>query len=494
MRAGAPAALIPDNADRLLEDLIESALKEGAAYAEATILHQRSQSLQARKTDLSPAGEASSSGIALRVWSGSGWGFSATSRLNALRPAAMASSAVSMAKAVGMSSPGQFVRERRVATSESWTTPGASDPFAVPFREKKEFLLGLTRPPLDHPQIAFSVANLFQVKRESQYRNSIGGATKQTSYICYPNFAVTAFDKQKRTIDSRSSFLEAGGYGWEITSGHDFKSELDTAVQEVLKTQAAEPVNDGRAALVIDASALWHIVYETIAHHLDPRNALGLDGRHPADRWITPDLIGRADIGSSSLTVGFDSSLARGLATSGWDDAGMPAASGVLIENGIIQNMPGAEDSTLPGTPPEYLHARMSGWNTPPAFAMPNIVLRSTSEKRLDDLIADSTSGYLVKGRGQVLINSAHTMFRYRPQLAWRIEGGRVGAMVRDLEIETSVEQFWQALVDVGAESGRLTAGDLFPQNRNALWDSPFSISAPPARFSELPIFRTQRG
>lgn len=471
-----------------LEDAIDSAMDQGAEYAEILYREDTTETLQLRKDRMHQASNGFHTGMTLRVFHNGAWGSASVSAWNAHSPVSLATSALRSAATLSKIRTQHLDLETRLSGgSHEWSTPIETDPFSISHAEKRDFLLSLTDKATKIQQIPFAVANLFLVRRRSEYLNSLSASARQTFYYTYPNFAVTAFHQKKRRMDSRSSEREAQAAGWEITRA-SFDSGLETAMQEVLKLQAADPVQEQHYDMVVHPTLLWDLLFTTLLPHLDPSRLLGIDGARPGDRWLKPEDLGQKRVGSPLLNLHADSSLEGGLASCGWDDSGRAAPSAQLLRNGIPQMIPASDTLPVRGDIATLPFSRSAQWNAPAEAAMPNIVMEP-GEQSLDDLITSVDTGLLVKGRGSVLMNPAKTLFRVRPQMAWMIRGGKKAEVVRGVEIETSVEQFWNALDALGGSNEVMTAGDLFPSRALPIWSVPFSISVPPALFRSIPIY-----
>jgi len=471
-----------------LEDAVNSAIDQGAEYAEILFREDATETLQLRKDRMYQASDGFHSGMTMRVFRNGAWGSASVSEWNPGNPSALAASALRSSRIIGGIRRQELDLSNRVSDGKhEWSTPINRDPFAVSFEEKHDFLLSLTEKATKIQQIPFAVANLFLVRRRSEFINSLGAGVHQTFHYTYPNFAVTAFHQKKRRMDSRSSEREAQAAGWEVT-GESFDSALETAMQEVLQLQTAEAVTEQRYDLVVHPTLLWDLLFTTLLPHLDPSRLLGLDGARPGDRWLKPEDLGHKRIGSPLLNLRTNSSLARGLASCGWDDSGRAATDVQLLRDGIPQMIPASDTLPIPGTISTIPFSRSAQWNAPADAAMPNIVMDS-GEQSLAGLVSSVDTGLLVKGRGTVVLNPAKTLFRVRPQMAWMIRGGKIAEVVRGVEIETSVEQFWNALDVLGGSNEAVTSGDLFPSRALPIWSVPFSVSAPPALFRDIPIY-----
>ncbi|MDT8324087.1 MAG: TldD/PmbA family protein [Bacteroidota bacterium] len=478
--------------DDWLAEAVAAARKRGAAYAEVLWRDERRASIQLRKEEVHALSDSSERGIVLRVFKDGAWGAAAVAASEGAAPGELASRACAAAEALSRFSKSEFdPGTRAVAGTYRWENEVLRNPFDVPETEKIEFLRSLTARALKIVQIPFAVANLFTQQTDSVLLTSRGADIRQRQVVTYPNFAVTAFHQKLRRMDNRSSSFEALAAGWEVTE-RNFTSDLETAMQEVLQIQTAEPVTAGTYRLVVHPSVLWDILFDTLLPHLDARRVLGLDGGRPGDRWIAPADIGHRRIGSPLLQLAADMTLPAGLATAGWDDSGRPATRMALVEDGVLRRLPA--DDTLGGLDAavRFPVTRTAQWSSAAGPAMPNIVMAEGGDGVLTDLIAGVDSGLFIKGRGSIVTNPQRTLFRVKPQMAWMIRNGEIAEVVRGVEVETSVEQFWNALVAVGSGRETMTAGELFPGRTDALWTAPFSVSAPPALFADIPVYPAQ--
>ncbi len=499
--------------DDWLQAAIDEASQLGAGHAEALYLAQRRQSTQIRKEDVYSITDSDEAGITLRVRFGSFIGTASVPSAQRGSPKDLARRAVESARLQG----GLLKQDERLKASELfgrldtlprvpldvirdvWQPEGVEDPFLTDLGERIDFLKNLNRTALKITQIPYAVSNQFLNRRRSIFVDSLGNRKEQEQFATYVNFAVTAFHQQKRRMDTRTSEREAQATGWAGATAN-MQSELETAMQEVLRTQQADPVTPDTYDLVIHPTMLWNLFLETLLPHFDARQLLRLDGRSSGERWITLSNLGERPLRSEALVLNWDTVLPGGLASCRWDDTGKRTSSFIpfLDRTGIVQNIPVSPDLVAYDQSyslgfPGFDFSRASAWHTPATMAMPNMVLQGGRDgKNLDDLIAGVDNGIFVKGRGTVLTNPAKSLFRVRPQAAWAIRGGKIAEMLRDVEIETSTAQFWNALEEAGRKEDTFLGGELFPQRAYPLWDTPFSIATPPALFRRIPVYRTE--
>jgi TldD protein len=490
-------ASIPENPQKLLDSLIDSALTHGADYADARYVLLNSQTLQSRKDIFFTATDNETAGIALRVYKNGNWGMSATSQFDKFDNTALAKKACSLAEANGLVKQIPLNMEGRLTTSlDPWKSSYKTDPFTVELNEKVDFLVGLSAPPMQKEGIVYSVANLFTSKKRVLYRNSLGGSADQTYIVTYPNFGLTAYYQSKGRVDSRNSDIEPVQAGWEITSDYDFKNDLERTINQVLeKNNLAKNVVPESYDIVVTSSHLWKLLYDTLAPHLDPYTVTGLDGDSPQNAMFKRDDFGTKNFSNSLLNLDFDNRMPRGLATTAVDDAGMTDNNGTIIRNGVLTALPGSDELRGSELNLQGNSTRAESWDQQPKFAMPNLFMHPANEDiSAQDLVKDVKKGILVSGRSQTILTSDRKSFRTSGQLGWLIENGKVKNMIREFVYEGNTEYFWNMLDAIGGKETVTIGGDMFPQNNSPIWQSPFSIAVPSARFTNINVFSTAGG
>jgi TldD protein len=484
--------LSPDRADALLRALVDEAVRAGATYADARFTSSRQQSMQVRKDVPYSALDSRSQGIAIRVYKDGNWGFAASADAETADPRALAATACLLASEAGALATVPFSREGRLTgKAVTWSAPFEIDPFSLPVKEKADFLISLLQPAAKNSKVAYTVANLFQMKRETRFFSSLDASVTQTFMTVYPNFAVTAFDGSRRRIDSRSGSTEPAAGGYELLSKHPFDTEIWKTADEAMEMQQAAALTAGDYDLILDPSFFWRILYDTLLPHLDPVVIHGMSGDVPSTPLVPPAGIGSAVVASDLLSLSFDNTLARGLASCGWDDAGRPSSAGTLVKNGIVTGLPYSEEFAASGASSAG-STRAPGWSSAPRFAMPNIVATpAEGGKSLEEMIANTERGILFSGKGQTQHTVNRRWFRASPQAAWLVVNGKRAGMVRDFAIDSALHYFWTMLSEIGGPQDLRSGGDLFPQAANPAWDMPFSVAVPPARFSRIALVST---
>ncbi len=496
-----PRASVGLAEDRLLDDLVDAAISQGATYADARYVVTSHRSIQARKDRIHSAIDGSDAGIALRVHRDGGWGQAASSDLFSVQPRTLAAEALSAAAITARIAPMAYSPEQRAAgVTDTWATPLARDPFDVPVAEISDVLLAITRRGLSAPRIEYAVANMFARRREQRFVSSLEARLTQRHTSVWANAAVTAFDQKTGQIDTRTSRFEPRSSGWEHVTTYPFLDEIDRATAEVLEMQQARALTPMRYDLLMHPSHHWHVVHRLLAPHLDMASVQASDGLNPQHRLLTTRDINGAAFTSSQLTIEYDDMMDGAIGSFRWDDGGRPAGRGTVVDGGIYRGFPLPDEQARPLS--SFSHdqsrrgaVRAASWQAPPRFAMPNLrVAPSGARRSLDAIIADTQLGVLLAGRGFFNVSTDRSWFRASSEQAWLVENGRVKGMVRNFEYEARIRDFFASLAEVSSDADTVMGADLFPTQSGESWELPFSIATPAARYVNISTFPIDGG
>ncbi|MGB2952506.1 MAG: DNA gyrase modulator, partial [Gaiellaceae bacterium] len=118
---------------------VSTALAAGASYADARVVHRRSQTVATKNGRVERVDDLESEGIGVRVLVDGAWGFACDRRLDREG----AHDAATRAAAFARAAPGGH--HRALAPVEpavaEWRTPVERDPFSVPLSEKIDLCL-----------------------------------------------------------------------------------------------------------------------------------------------------------------------------------------------------------------------------------------------------------------------------------------------------------------------------------------------------------------
>ncbi|MGA9766948.1 MAG: DNA gyrase modulator, partial [Rhodomicrobium sp.] len=198
LEAGAQTAL-GDTALRLAKNT-------GAAYADIRIGRDRSESLFAREDKLQHFNATLSAGFGVRVLLDGSWGFAASRIASEAELSRAVAQAVENARAARLLQTQPIVLEEIPAYQDDWIMPVAQDPFAVPVEEKAAKLLGINAAALK-AGADFCSSGLWMVREKKLFMSSRGSRIHQTRVRLFPQFTVTAVDKQSGKFATTDSLI-----------------------------------------------------------------------------------------------------------------------------------------------------------------------------------------------------------------------------------------------------------------------------------------------
>jgi TldD protein len=143
------------------------------------------------------------------------------------------------------------------------------------------------------------------------------------------------------------------------------------------------------------------------------------------------------------------------LATVGWDDEGVPADSWPIVKDGFFVDY--QED---------YL---------------------------LDDLIAATDRGILIKGRGSYSIDQQRFNFQFGGQVFYEVRDGAVTEMLKDVAYQGRTPEFWNSLDMLGGARSYELGGTFYDGKGQPSQSNAVSHGCPPARFRGVSVINTGR-
>jgi len=114
-------------------------------------------------------------------------------------------------------------------------------------------------------------------------------------------------------------------------------------------------------------------IHESIGHPLELDRILGDERNYAGTSFVTLDMFGTYQYGSSLLNVTFDPTHPNQLISYGFDDEGAVAHKTFIIENGILKTPLGGTVSQARAQMAGVANGRVSHWNRPPIDRMANL-------------------------------------------------------------------------------------------------------------------------
>jgi TldD protein len=480
----------------LADTALRLAKRGGASYADFRIGRDQEEYVSAREEKLQKFNSVFSAGFGVRVLLDGSWGFAAGKIAGEAEIGKAVAQALENARAARLVQARPIILEDIPAYQDDWAMPVAVDPFSVPVEEKAAKLLGINAAALK-AGADYCQSMLWMVREEKLFVSSRGSRIHQSRVRVFPEFSVTAIEKQTGKFVTRDSLIPPRAAGWEYVSGYDGVAEAGLAAAQAREKLAAKPVEPGTYDLVIDPANLWLTIHESVGHSTELDRALGWEANYAGTSFVTPDKLDSLRFGSPLMTVIADRSQEGGLATAAYDDDGVRTngAEFPIIEKGIFRNFQMAiGQAQLIGRTHSNACAYADAPTAFPIQRMPNVSLQpGDAETSLNDLIAGVDRGILISGAGSWSIDQQRDNFQFGGQIFWEIKNGKLGPMLRDVAYQGRTVAFWNSLDGIGGKSsyelgGAFTCGKAQPPQL-----APVSHGAVPSRFRGATVLNTGR-
>ncbi len=231
----------------LADAALSTAKQAGASYADIRINRYRNQFLFTRDRRVQNIVNTEDFGFGVRVLVDGTWGFASSSAVTKDDIAAIARQAVGIAKA-NKSINTDPVRLAPVDAypDAEWNTPVKKDPFELPLQPKIDLLLQINDEALKVPGASFVSAFMLFVHEKKFFASSEGSYITQSLIRSYPNFSVTAVDRETNSFYQRTSLPAPMGMGYEYIESLPLIEEARVAAQEAVAMHKAKPAVPGR--------------------------------------------------------------------------------------------------------------------------------------------------------------------------------------------------------------------------------------------------------
>ncbi len=481
---------------KLADVALEVAKSLGATYADIRIARYRTQSVSTREKRVTNVSDSESYGFGVRVIANGTWGFAASKTVTAAEIAKVAKSAVTIAKANSklQREPIRLAPAKAIITS--WSTPIRRNPFEVPLPDKIALLLRINEEALKVKGVTFCTSGMAFVNEHKFFASTDGCYIEQDLHRCNPSFAVTSVNREKGSFESRNSYSEPQGMGYEYVEDYPWLDDARQAGEDAVEKHSAKSVEPGTRDLILHPSNLWLTIHESVGHPTELDRAMGMEANYAGTSFLTLDKLGTFKFGSDIVNFVADKTQENGLATCGFDDDGVPTKQWHIIKDGVfIDYQTTREQAHILGHKESHGCSYAQSWADVPFQRMPNVSLEPGKKRlSLNQLIADTEDAIMVKGRGSYSIDHQRYNFQFGGQTYYEIKNGKIAGMLKDVAYQARTPDFWNSCDAICSEEeyylgGSFNDGKGEPGQSNAV-----SHGCCPARFRKINILNTGRG
>lgn len=434
-----------------LQDVLASIDRPSLRYADIRYTATHQQDVRVRNGEVDHLASTVDRAIGVRVLVGNGWGFAATSDTSEPSLRRTARRALEVAAASNIASTVEVVLSEIEPHVARWASSYEIDPWSVPLDRKIDHLLRATEPMRGDPRVHQVSGDISSYRQEKVFASTVGSYIEQSTTEMGGGIeavAIAGDEFQRRTYPNPfGGDFQASG--WEFIEQLDLARRALQIRDEAIALLTAPKAPAGRFDLIVGSSQLALQVHESCGHPTELDRALGLEISLAGGSFLQPDMLGSFRYGSDLVNIVADATVPCSIGSFGFDDDGVPAQRFHLIREGMfVDYLTGRDTAPILGRRSNGT-VRAESAARIPIIRMTNINLEPGTTP-LADMIADTRRGIFVDTNKSWSIDDLRLNFQFGCEVAWEIENGRLGRLLRNPLYTGSTPQFWRSCDAVG--------------------------------------------
>jgi TldD protein len=428
----------------IAERTLNAAQLQGASYADVRIIEQQTQSVLVKNGHVAGLSHNQSQGLGVRVIVNGAWGFASSSLVTLQEAVRVAAQAAEVAAASSLVQSGHVSLGPREVHVANYQTPVQTDPFSIPLQDKIALLLAADESMRRVKGVAVTEANMEFLRESKVFASSEGSYITQEFTESGAGIEATALGEDE--LQTRS-FPNSFGRQ-QRKAGYEFIGDLrlvesgERIAEEAVALLSAAQCPTGMTTVILDSTQLALQVHESCGHPAELDRALGDEASYAGTSFLTPDKLGSFRYGSPLVNIVADATIPGALGTFGYDDEGVPSQRSAIIHDGIFVGYLMSRESAAQLGKRSNGTMRADGWNRIPIIRMTNINLEPGTWT-IDDLIADTDDGIYMAVNKSWSIDDKRLNFQFGTQLAYQIQKGKLGRMLKNATYTGITPQFW---------------------------------------------------
>jgi predicted Zn-dependent protease len=457
------------------------------AYCAARLVEKRSERISVRQDVVQPLAVDHDLGVMVTVMHGGGYGYAATSDVSegGLR------AAVDRARTWAAHTAARAVDYGPIALPHArgtYRTPVAKRWDGMSLGDKIGLLSDYSRRLKAHPDIVDWEASLWRVEEATLLMTNGGGQMMQELALVAPRMSVTANRGVETQIRSMGMYDHSQQGGLEVIERARMSHWCEVLPVEVMQLLTAPNCPTGPRDLVLMPDQMMLQIHESIGHPLELDRILGDERNYAGTSFVTLDMFGHYQYGSSLLNVTFDPTRSEQHATYRFDDDGVPAEKVHVIRNGILERPLGSAFSQARAKVGGTANARAASWNRPPIDRMANLNVEP-GDSSFDAIIGGVDAGILMTTNCSWSIDDSRNKFQFGCEKAQLIENGKLGAVVKNANYRGVSATFWRSLSAVGDPTTMQVLGTPFCGKGEPNQVIRVGHASPVCRFDRVEVF-----
>lgn len=424
-----------------MKEILSKALsKIDAEYADIRYEENEITRIHYAGKELKNISSSQMKGGHIRVVKNGGWG---TNSFN--EPAEIDKSTKMAQQAAGQV--GASIKKRVKLASvpvvqETVRVASRKDPRKISFDQKKQLLELYNNMILAHPEIKTTNAVYREEYTRRYFITTEGTYIDQEILIVLASFGMIA--KAGNLIQTVGVSIGGSPDYTRLEGREKLIEEKAKAVIDLLK---AEPVKAGNYMVILDPDLAGVFTHEAFGHMSEADSIMF----NPSMRQEMT--MGR-QLGRPILNIIDNGSLPDSIGSYKFDDEGVVSRQTYLIKKGILGGRLHSRETAAEFNEPLSGNTRAVDYNFTPIVRMSNIFIEPGTTP-FDEMIASVKDGlYLVSGKGGQTIGD---MFTFGAQYGYVIKNGKLGQMIRDINLSGNV---FTTLMNISAIGNDLKIGE----------------------------------
>ena len=454
-------------------------------YCSIRLVEEHHETIRVRQNILQPLSFSEERGVMVTVGDGGGEGYAATSDVSreGLRRAldearGWARSAIgnAVARPAGPGAPAYY----RSPVGWPWSEMSLADKIALVHEQ-------CARLKTDDRIVDWE-AMLWYSSARTLFLTADGEPVEQEFEYLVPYLHACASD------DSETQTRSLGGLGccrqggFETLDDAGFLVQAPHIAEQALELLSAPDCPSGEMDLVLAPDQMILQIHESIGHPLELDRILGDERNYAGTSFVTPDMFGQYQYGSSLLNVSFDPTVDGQYATYSHDDEGTPAKRQFLIRDGLLVRGLGGATSQARAHLPGVANARACSWNRPAIDRMANLNLEP-GETTFEDLIGGIESGVFMQTNSSWSIDDSRNKFQFGCERGQLIKDGELAGVVKKPNYRGISANFWRNLNGVGTPATRELLGTPYCGKGEPNQCVRVGHASPVCRFGNVSVF-----
>jgi predicted Zn-dependent protease len=299
-------------------------------------------------------------------------------------------------------------------------------------------------------------ASLWAVQTQQLLMDSAGSEVHQHWQLLTPAIQATAHvhgvTQTRSSAGQYNGFCQQGGL--EVLARSKFAQDGPRVAHEAIALAQAPACPTGRMDVILMPDQMMLQIHESIGHPLELDRILGDERNFAGTSFVTPDMFGHYQWGSSCLNVSCDPAQPHEFASFAFDDEAQAAQAQRIIEDGVLQRPLGGALSVkraqaLGHSLQGVATTRAASWNRAPIDRMSNLNVEP-GDASLHELIASVDHGVLMHTNCSWSIDDSRNKFQFGCEMGQVIRHGQLAEVVRNPNYRGVSATFWRSLARVG--------------------------------------------